>query len=219
MIERNTPRTRRIADEIYEDLYAEIMSGQLAPGDRLRQVDLAERFETSQTPVREAIARLASEGIVDLRPHRGAEVAKLSRREIREVYDLRLLLEPHAVGLTAELAGKEEAARIAALAEPDPSVTSELELFERNRRFHHALYEPCGNRRLVQILDSLWSSVTAVRMFELYAARPDEVAAMHDEHRAIAEAVAARNGTKASALLRAHLAVAQDELLALLGEE
>ncbi|MCD6726069.1 MAG: GntR family transcriptional regulator [Solirubrobacteraceae bacterium] len=210
---------RRIADWVYDGIRDSILSGELPPGHRLRQTDVANEFEVSHTPVREALARLASEGLVTLRPHRGAEVNSLSAEEIHEIYQVRQLLEPYAAGLTAKNASDEELARIKRAAQAASKSAKPLDLFTANRAFHLALYQPCGNGRLVQILDSLWDSVTAVRMFEVYVSRPEDLKKMHAEHRAIAQAVGERDGKRAAELLRSHLDFAHDELVSLLTGE
>ena len=213
------PETR-VADLVYERLREQILAGKLEPGARLRQVELAEEFEISQTPVREALARLASDGLVALRPRRGAEVVALSPREVEEVYELRALIEPYAVERAAEVASDEQLATIRELAEV-PEGLSPRELFDRNRRFHRSLCEGAGNGRLLQVIDGLWSSVTAVRMFDAYAVRGGaEVAAtMADEHRAIADAVAKRDGATAAELARRHITAARRELLGRIDQE
>lgn len=208
-----------MADIVHQQLREQILAGALEPGTRLRQVELAERFEISQTPVREALARLASEGLVVLRPRRGAEVVALTPRQIEETYELRALIEPYAAQRTAELASDEHVAAIRELAEV-PSDASPRDLFERNRRFHRSLCEGADNSRLLQVIDMLWSSVTAVRMFEAYAGDGrEEVRVMADEHRAIAQAIADRDGARAADLVRRHIDAARDELLARLDEE
>lgn len=212
------PETR-VADLVYAQLREQILAGELRAGARLRQVELAERFEISQTPVREALARLASDGLVALRPRRGAEVVALSPREVEEVYELRALIEPYAVARAAELASDEQLAAIRRLAEVPDGLTPR-ELFERNRRFHRALCESAGNRRLLHVIDGLWSSVTAVRMFDAYATRGafDEEA-MAAEHQAIADAVARRDGATAAELARRHITGARRDLLGRIDQE
>lgn len=210
-------RTPRVADWVYKSLRESILVGDFEPGERMRQSDVAEHFDVSHTPVREALARLASEGLVILQPHRGAVVNSLSPREIDEVYELRELLDPYVARRTAVTASEEQLETIraaaAACAEPDLSST---ELFERNRRFHQALYEGCGNRRLLQLFDSLWDSVTAIRMFDAYVSDSDEVAKMNREHAKIAEAVSARDAERCARLVHEHIATARQDLLDLL---
>src|SRR3954469_17138197 len=87
----------RLADSIHGQLRATILSGQLAPGEHLREVEIADRFDVSRGPVREALLQLEQEGLVMLRRNRGAVVARMSRADLEEVYSLRLALERLAV--------------------------------------------------------------------------------------------------------------------------
>ncbi|MEZ5074213.1 MAG: GntR family transcriptional regulator [Solirubrobacterales bacterium] len=84
-----------VADWVYSQLREGILLGEFKPGERVRQSVVAERYNVSQTPVREALARLASDGLVQLQPRRGAVVNSLSPKEIDEIYELRELLDPY----------------------------------------------------------------------------------------------------------------------------
>lgn len=207
----------RVADWIYGALREGILTGRLAPGDRLRQQELATQFDVSHSPVREAIARLASEGLVTVRPRRGAEVNALDPTEVAEIYEVRILLEPAALDLAFERAGI-DGDKVLSGAQQSAAGASPSELFERNRAFHRQLYVGCGNRRMISILDSLWDSVTAMRMFEAYTADPDETARSNTEHLAIARVVAQGDRVEAVRLLDAHVRGARADLLAAMDE-
>ena len=94
--------TDSLADRVYSRVRALILSGELSPGESLRQEALAEGLGTSRTPLREALNRLASEGLIELRPHRSAVVAPFTQREIEADYEARRILEPAAARLAAE---------------------------------------------------------------------------------------------------------------------
>lgn len=208
-----------VSDWVYEQLRERILTGAYGPGERLRQSAVADQFEVSQTPVREALARLASDGLVQLQPRRGAVVSALSLKEIDEVYELRELLDPY-VARKAVVAGSDE--QLAAIAAANQSCSmpnlGASELFERNRIFHRAIYEACGSTRMLQLFESLWHSVTAVRMFDVYVSDPDELEQMKKEHAAITEALLARDADRAEEVVREHIAAARRDLLALLTE-
>lgn len=207
-------RTPRVTDRIYLELRQAILSGELQPGQKLRQTGVADDFAVSQSPVREAFERLASDGLVTLTPRRGAEVSGLSPREVEEIYEVREALDPHATALAVEHAGDGALARISDLAGAScvPGLPPQ-ELFERNRAFHAAIYRASGNGRLVQIFEGLWNTVTAVRMFELYAREPQELSHSNDEHVAIAAALQARDDERATGLTRDHIRAARRDLL------
>ena len=209
-----------VADWVYSQLREGILLGDFKPGERVRQSVVAERYNVSQTPVREALARLASDGLVQLQPRRGAVVNSLSPKEIDEIYELRELLDPYVARKAAIAASGEELEQIAAAADASggPDLTP-LELFERNRAFHRVIYECSGNSRMVSLFESLWESVTAVRMFEIYVSDPAELEQMADEHAAIAQALIERDVDKAERLVREHIGTARRDLLALLDEQ
>lgn len=210
-------RTPRVADRVYTRLRESILQGEFEPGERMRQSEVAEHFDVSQTPVREALARLANDGLVTLQPRRGAVVNRLSPAEIDEVYELREVMDPYVAAKAAVVASSDQLDRIAATAESGlaPDLTSS-ELFEINRLFHQSIYEASGNHRMVQLFDWLWNSVTAIRMFDAYIADPDELARMNREHMEIAQALSARDGELARERVHGHIAAARRDLLELL---
>lgn len=208
---------RRLNDRICHAIREGILSGRLKPEERLRQDFLAREYGTSATPVREALNRLASEGLVRLIPHRGAVVASMSVSDIDEIYEVREALDPHAARLTVRRAADEALADILRLAEQcarqrgrDAQVR-----FENNRLFHRALYVSCGNQRLIDTLDWLWDPFTAFRMFEAYISRASDVDRMNQEHLEIAHAALARDGRRVDVLVRRHIVAARQELIQL----
>lgn len=213
-------RPRRLADHVYSTLRQAILAGELQPGERLRQEQLRASFAVSASPVREALNRLASDGLVSLIPHRGATVVELSVHEIDEIYEVREALDPYAARLVAARASDaelDEILRLQQACERD-AAGSPRERFESNRRFHRSLYVPSRNEKLIETLDWLWDSFTAVRMFETYITHADDVQTMHAEHAAIAVAMLARDGRGAAALVRRHVVAARRDLRSLLAE-
>jgi DNA-binding GntR family transcriptional regulator len=137
-------------------LRAAILSGEFPPGGRLLTPDLTQRFSVSPTPLREALQALASEGIVEWTPQRGARVAPVSARECRELHDLRVVVQPMAAALSVKqgsaawLTDVEEAFAHwrQALLSPNASVA---DLEEAHRNFHSAVIAGCGNTWLVRV--------------------------------------------------------------------
>ncbi len=139
---------------VYDHLRAEILSGRLEPGAELAEVALSEQLGVSRGPLREAIGRLASEGLVTVRPRRGAVVRSLSKEEFLELYQVREALEMLAVRLAVPRLGPEDVAvleglveRMAAHAERDEVA----EFFEGNSAFHVRLFEASGNAKLLEL--------------------------------------------------------------------
>lgn len=130
-----------------------ILSGVLAGGQPLRQDEIAEQFGVSRMPVREALRQLEGEGMVTFYPHRGAVVSELSYREVVEVTELRLILEPSALRKAFESLGKEELARAEeVLEEIDEEEDLRGRWGELNWRFHATLFAPADRPRLLEVI-------------------------------------------------------------------
>ncbi len=180
-----------------------IVSGQLVPGEPLRQRDLAGRFDVSATPIREALRRLEAEGLVVGDAHRGATVAKPDAGATADNYRIRAALEPLATEMATERI--EDAAfaeldeindAIRALPEGDPRYR------EHNSRFHFAIYQASGSPVLVSLIRMLWQSLPQ----QPAPTRSHRESA--DQHAAILEAVRRRDGERAGALTREHIQAA-----------
>lgn len=130
-----------------------ILTGRLRPGQALVETELAAQFGVSKTPVREALKTLAGTGLVVMSQYKGATVRTVDAAMAREVYDVRLLLEPEALRRSVERAADLEAAREALLKADDSADRAERSL--ANREFHRALYLPCGNPLLTRMLDDV----------------------------------------------------------------
>ena len=190
------------AETVYRRLRELIVSGVHRPGDRLPEVSLSTELAVSRTPVREALRRLESDGLVH-GSGRGVTVAGLSAPELQHAYAVRGALET----LTAELAAdRQRAGRLAPAALDDlevqarrlEEITTAGDLEQAaalNRRFHRGIAELAGNPVAVEILDRLWDQITVSTRASLAPSkRPDAVAA---EHRALLAAVA--GGDRATA--------------------
>ncbi|MDW3225008.1 MAG: GntR family transcriptional regulator [Paracoccaceae bacterium] len=135
----------------YAQLRAAIREGQFQPGERLREVDVAERLALSRTPVREALRKLESDGIVEHRPRIGAVIRTLSRPEVVELYEMRLVLERTAAEMAAKHASVAEIDALEGLnaqigaARDDAQRASAL-----NQKFHHCIYLATRNRFLLE---------------------------------------------------------------------
>ena len=117
-----------------------IVSGRLAPNQRINQDAVARELGVSKTPVREALRWLERDGLVRLEPNRGAFVAEFTDRDLFEIYELRELLEPHAAAIACAVATRADVAELRDLRDRIAAVWSEdpMEAFELNREFHRA---------------------------------------------------------------------------------
>jgi DNA-binding GntR family transcriptional regulator len=194
-----------------------IVSGELKPGERIGQEDVAERIGVSLIPVREALRELEGEGQVTYRPRRGYAVTELNPDDLAEIYELRRVLEAQAVRRAladlddAALARMTAAARECAEAAAAGDISREL---EANRRFHFALFEHPGQPHTLRLIRLLWDSTEAYRA--LYYNSPAERKAADAAHRRILKAVKQRDADALIAELDAHRQRALDAVTAIL---
>ncbi|MDN3567686.1 GntR family transcriptional regulator [Paeniroseomonas aquatica] len=211
------PLTTRALNALRRD----IVTTRLAPGETLSEATTAERLNLGKAPIRAALAQLAAEGLVQPVPRRGWIVSLVTVRDIHEVFDLRLLLEPEAARRAAASAQDRAAAaapeRLDAVCRAgyrpeDPA--SALGFLEANRAFHVAVAELSGNARLARQIGRLLDEST--RMLVLGLRRRDRSGEMAHEHRALTAALAAGDAAGAAALMREQVAASRAMVLAAL---
>ncbi|MCG5217876.1 GntR family transcriptional regulator [Streptosporangium sp. KLBMP 9127] len=196
------------ADYAYLRVKRLVLSGELAPGSVIAQARLAGEIGISTTPLREALRRLKSEGLVELDAHRDARVAPLAAEEARDLLEMRRSLDPLAVALAAERRTKADIAAMRAAAEGlellrgDPAYAELV----AHRRFHAALYNASHNDLLITTLDGLWDKADRYRRLALETpqgrpARDRKTA----EHEALLEYVIAGDSEAAADVMRRHI--------------
>src|SRR6185437_13859115 len=157
----NSPNGRleiqSVVDHVYTALRERILSGDLPRASKLRQVSLAEEMGVSRTPLREALRRLAAEGLVDFSPNRGATVSELDFGDMRHAWAARVALEPGAARLAAERRDPDGiAAMREAIADQRSADGERGQSFSANRAFHLALAAASGNPHLTRFAEMLW---------------------------------------------------------------
>jgi DNA-binding GntR family transcriptional regulator len=198
----------------YETIRDRILNGTFAVDDHLVEADLAAQLDVSRTPVREALRRLASEGLVTFQPNRGARVAGWSDAELAEIFELRALLESYGARLAAARATDEDldrmrelAARMEDLVAADPGQEDFHQVALANNAFHLAVLRAAGNERLVGILTSLVHVPLVQRTFAGYSPAAIQRSLAH--HRECIDALARRDGLWAESVMRAHILAAR----------
>jgi DNA-binding GntR family transcriptional regulator len=213
-------RSQTIATHVYQQLRQAINRGQLKPGQRLLEGELAERLQVSRATVREAFGMLQSKGLVVNRHRRGTYVAELTPEDLRDIYNFRALLETHAVRLGARAAAPEELANLQQLidelhdaaAQPDFERIVDLDL-----RFHHALCQFARSRRL---LETWLGMETMLRAFLLLKyALYDDSDLIAGSHQGIVDALRRRDGEQAARVLSTHITETAERVLANLEEQ
>jgi DNA-binding GntR family transcriptional regulator len=189
-------------------MHEAIVTGVLAPGERLPIEELAELMEMSPMPIREALRQLDSAGLVENVPHRGARVTELSIEDLREVYEARLALEPLAVRHAAEKFTDEDAARARELLEAHVKAYTrrpDLRLvWSTHTAFHFALYDAARSRWMSRLIRPLWETSERYR-FAMLPVRLN-LDQRRFEHERILEACGRHNPDAAARELHDHLA-------------
>lgn len=209
-MQHQTDDDRSLAATIARALAARIVTGDLAPGDRLRQDEIAGAFRTSHVPVREAFRRLEGAGLVVSEPRRGVRVAPLDPAGVLEVARMRAALEALALRHALPLLSGEDLAS-ARLAIAAGAASADIVAWEEaNRRFHMALLAPCGMPRLVAAIADLHSA--SARHLQATWRRLGWKPRSDDEHLAILAAIEARRAAAAEELLQRHILAAGEAL-------
>ncbi|MFI0466317.1 MULTISPECIES: GntR family transcriptional regulator [Saccharopolyspora] len=202
------------------ELRRAIVSGELAPGQPIRQDTIAQRLGVSRVPLREALKTLEAEGQVIYQPHRGYSVAELSLSDLLEVYRMRELLESEAASVATERLTEADLARITdAQVDVEKAADSGdlVAMIAANRRFHFALLEPAGMPRLLRVVRTLWDATDAYRAV-YYNSSTNRERVRH-EHDSIVAAVADRRADDLVRLLDEHRRHAVDALRATIASE
>ncbi len=193
-------------EEIVSRLRTLILEGELLPGSRISERDLCDQFGISRTPLREALRVLASEGLVDLLPHRGARVSRLSQPQLREAFEIVAALEALAGELACERISETQLVEIEALHARMAEHRRRGELadyFACNQAIHEAINRAAGNAQLTEMYALMSNRVRRARYLANHS--PERWAEAMREHDAILDALRRRDGATCSALLRAHL--------------
>src|SRR5437879_5426292 len=171
------PSKEALADAVVERLRRTILEGHVAPGEPLREERLAAALEVSRGPVREALLQLEREGLVLRRPHRGAVVARLSRRDLEEVFSLRLALERLAFHWAARRATPDDVARLEASvrvqAKQLPGNVSRQRAAALDLEFHDIVYDAARHERLHRFWSNLRPQVHIFLLSRDYVGTPD----------------------------------------------
>ena len=182
-----------------------ILSGELPPGSRIRQSELARRFDTSRIPVREALRRLEAEGLVEVIPNSGAWVAQLNVADAVEVYKIREAIEPLALGESMPRLTSEQVSLVRELETAVEGVTDVEEFLERDRAFHMATYAGAELPRLHSMIEHYWNAAQHYRRVFVRDAGPEEMALVEADHRLIVDAIVRVDPVAGESALRGHI--------------
>ncbi|RDE19829.1 GntR family transcriptional regulator [Motiliproteus coralliicola] len=208
------------SEHAYQQLRASIHSGQLEAGSRIREAELADRFGISRTPIREAIRRLESEGLVCSSTHKGMMVTQLDYQSVIELYQMRELLEGAAAAQTARLASDAELSALRNLLNAERQAAEQGAIQQQariNKTFHQALYQAAHNRYLIKSLGSLQDAMALLgsTTYQVGNRNADAI----EEHETLMQALEARNPEQAEKIARAHIRAALTARIELLNQQ
>lgn len=211
--------SRTVNEVAFDRLSDLILSGQIAMGERLDERSLAERIDVSRTPLREAIARLASLGVVEQRTYRGAFLRVVTRRQVVELYEVRKVLEGLATRKATALMTADELVEFQAIIERGNAAfaaddTKEFEAADR--AFHAFIVAVAGSDLLAEHLKNLELRIQLVR--HIVNLEHDVAAHTVDDRQLVHDAIARRDAEAAEAAMIAHIAIVESEALRRLPE-
>lgn len=206
---RPAPAFHSKSDIAYTEVRERILTGDLRPDSVISQAKLATELGLSTTPLREALRRLAAEGLVVLGSHRDARVVPVDSEGARSLYEVRSALDPRACALAAERRTDADIEAIdEALSELEPLTgQGSQSALDAHRRFHRSIYDASRNPVLIDFLESLWDRTDLYRLETLRSWTPDEEgrARVHSEHKGLRDAVAAGDPVLAETRAAAHI--------------
>ena len=195
-----------LRDVVFNTLRQAILRGELKPGERLMEIALSQRLGVSRTPVREAIRMLEQEGLVIMIPRKGAQVAEISEKDLKDVLEVRLGLEELAVRIACQRITEEELEELEravkefeeAMKEDDLGVLAAADV-----KVHEVIYGSTHNKRLVQIISNIREQMYRYRMEYLKDKRMYKL--LIDEHDAIRKAIKKKDKEKAGMVMKTHI--------------
>lgn len=195
-----------LRDVVFNTLREAILKGELEPGERLMEIALAQKLGVSRTPIREAIRKLELEGLVVMAPRKGAEVAEITLKDLRDVLEVRKNLEELAVELACKKATEEDIEEmrraheefIKTLSQKDLTVIAEADV-----KFHDVIYKTTDNKRLIQILNNLREQMYRYRLEYIKDEKKRMI--VTDEHLQIIEAIEGKDVNAAKAYIQEHI--------------
>ena len=195
-----------VVGQAYDQIRTLILDGEMEPGDRLGQVELAERLGISRTPVREALLRLTGEGLVDTISNRGFRVADLGLEAVMRRLEIRLLLEPGIARWPPSAPPRRTSRPCARPSGREAAAPDSHTAHDASRLFHMSLARAAHNGDLVATLEAQWINEVGRRLLAQRASAPAWQGTDVSEHEAIAAAVEAGDGERAATLTRDHIA-------------
>jgi DNA-binding GntR family transcriptional regulator len=212
MSESSDPAVGAASERIAGHLREAILSGEIAPGQWIRQEEVAARLGASRLPVREALRMLEAEGLTEHAANKGSRVPLLDMREVEIVYRMRERLEPLALTESLRQLTEEQIARMEEIQERIESDDGLPEFLVLDREFHLTSYARCPSERLVSTISGLWNSTQHHRRAFMLLGGPDRRWVVNSEHRLLLDAIHRRDAVDGERFLSGHIRRTRIEL-------
>ncbi len=195
-----------LRDVVFNTLRKAILTGQLKPGERLMEVHLANRLGVSRTPIREAIRKLELEGLVVMIPRRGAEVARITEKSLKDVLEVRRAMDALSVELACDRISEEELQKLEAACKTFAEATKGKDaavIAKADVALHDIIVQAAGNQRLCQLVNNLAEQMYRYRF--VYIKDESQHEKLIAEHQEIFESILERNKERAANAARIHI--------------
>lgn len=213
------PESRTLSEAIRSHLREQILNGAYAPGTRVRQEELAERFGTSRIPVREALKDLEGEGLITLVPNSGAWIAKADPKECDEIYKIRERIEALALYESTLRMSAEKVAELTSLVEQMEKSSTLEQFLLLDREFHRRSYMSANMPLLLSMIERFWNTTQQYRRAYMSSVGQEGSWVIHYEHRLILDAIQRRDADEAANMLRSHVRRSRLQLAKFSGQE
>ena len=203
-----------LRDVVFNTLRRAIITGEFAPGERLMEISLANRLGVSRTPVREAIRKLELEGLVIMIPRKGAQVAKITEKSLRDVIEIRCVLEEFAASLACERIteeGKEKLKEAHRQFVEAAQTNDIIDIVEKDEQFHDAIFQATCNDRLITIINNLREQFYRYRME--YVKDIEQHSVLVTEHEQLLHAIFNQDSETSKQIMRTHLKNQQEGVI------
>lgn len=203
-----------LRDVVFNTLRHAILKGELEPGERLMEIALAQKLGVSRTPIREAIRKLELEGLVVMVPRKGAEVADITEKDLRDVLEVRTALEELSIELAMKNMNDDDCKQLTEankLFAKDSESDDLIKIAEADVAFHELIYMATGNKRLIQMINNLREQMYRYRLE--YIKDKSTHARLVDEHNRIIDAMVKNDVAAAKAAIKLHVENQEENIL------
>lgn len=199
-------KIKSTVDQIVDHIKNSILDGEILPGDRLKENDVAQQLDVSRTPTREAFRILAAQGLVEITANKGVRVVLLAKTDLADLFEMRLLLEQHCLQKFVHKATKSEIRDLELILQ---KMATSVDDSDSNAYLHHSFsfhiyyINKCRNKRLISVFEVLRNNIRCAQIFYMRKAKARKESV--EEHRAIWLAIKAGDADESETALRTHL--------------